>query len=148
MLVTSYHPESGWLSIDRALAELADVSHRPEKNTCVRGAVKDLCPEAVVITQIEGRMVRVLRKETNAATTLFLECLPYVCPEPVLVKRWFLDKNGIAKVAFLYQPAGGRVQLQRGVERRTVEHLRMDNGGRPVLSAFPVFEVFVLSLSW
>jgi hypothetical protein len=76
LLVTSYHPESGWLSIDRALAELADVSHRPEKNTCVRGAVKDLCPEAVVITQIEGRMVRVLRKETNAATTLFLECLP------------------------------------------------------------------------
>jgi len=93
-------------------------------------------------------MVRVLRKETNAATTLFLECLPYVCPEPVLVKRWFLDKNGIAKVAFLYQPAGGRVQLQRGVERRRVEHLRMDNGGRPVLSAFPVFEVFVPSLSW
>jgi hypothetical protein len=65
-----------------------------------------------------------------------------------LVKRWFLYKHGIAKVAFLYQPTGVRVELQRGVERRRVEHLRMDNGGRPVLSAFPVFEVFVLSLSW
>ena len=72
--------------------------------------------------------------------TEFLECFPYVCPEPVLAKRLFLDINGIAKeMGFLT----GSIYTEGLVPDAAVPAVQRDQGLQKTKSA----HLFVSQLS-
>jgi len=68
-----------------------------------------------------GVVVQVVHVPAENAS-LFFECFPYVCPEPVLVKRSFLVQNGIASCAkdAFSAPKSERVAARAHVNQPTV----------------------------
>ena len=46
--------------------------------------------KTVVVHEAVATMLACYIKQSRLITkTFFFECVPYVCPEPVLVKRWY-----------------------------------------------------------
>ena len=78
-----------------------------------------------------AKQLRVLRHQTllQENGTLFSECFPYVCPEPVLAKKdRILSKNRPTTTVFAYRVAVQRAQIElreRGAVQRDVASARI-----------------------